>query len=103
MAQRAMCNLHMLRSSGPLPVCPTEALVGYVLTLVTENMVEAMKELGVSLSDDQARGDAIGDYYCPHNQDPVTQTRSSAQEAYYETAKGRSNLETLLVIESHVL
>lgn len=58
-------------------------------------MVEATKELGISISYDQASGDATGGYYCPHNQDPVTQTRSSAQEAYYETARGRSNLEVI--------
>ena len=44
---------------------------------------------------DQASGDAIGGYFCPHNQDPTTQTRSSAREAYYETAKGRPNFELL--------
>lgn len=44
---------------------------------------------------DQASGDAIGGYFCPHNQDPTTQTRSSAREAYYETAKGRPNFEIL--------
>lgn len=58
-------------------------------------MVAATKELGISISDDQANGDAIGGYYCPHNQDPITQSRSSAQEAYYETAKSRSNLELI--------
>ncbi|KAM0721529.1 hypothetical protein Q7P37_002454 [Cladosporium fusiforme] len=61
----------------------------------TKNMVEATKELGISISYDQANGDAIGGFYCPHNQDPATQTRSSAQEAYYETAKSRSNFELI--------
>lgn len=61
--------------------------------LGTENMVQATRELGIPISYDQASGDAVGGYYCPHNQDPVTQTRSSAREAYYETAKGRPNLE----------
>lgn len=58
-------------------------------------MVEATKELGIPISYDQASGDPIGGYYCPHNQDPVTQIRSSAQEAYYETAKHCPNLEII--------
>lgn len=93
MAQKDTCNLRIHPSSGPLPVCLAEAPVRYLLTLLAENMVEATKELGISISYDQANGDAIGGFYCPHNQDPATQTRSSAQEAYYETAQTRSNFE----------
>lgn len=94
-AQKDTCTPHMPHFSGLLAVCSLQALVDYVLTLPTENMVEATKELGILISYDQASGDAIGGYYCPHNQNPVTQTRSSAREAYYETVKHRSNLETI--------
>lgn len=94
-AKRDTCTLHMPHFSGLLAVCSLQALVDYVLTLSTENMVEATKELGIPISYDQASGDAIGGYYCPHNQDPATQTRSSAREAYYETVKHRSNLEII--------
>lgn len=94
MAQKAACNLLIRRSSGPLSVRFTEALGDQVLKIVTENVVGATKELGIPWSNDQA-GNPIGAYYCPHNQDPVTQTRSSAREAYYETAKDRSNFELI--------
>lgn len=94
MARKATCSLPIPRSSGPLQVCSAEALGELVLTAVPENVVEAVKQLGIPMSKDQA-GDPIGAYYCPHNQDPVTQTRSSAREAYYETAKGRPNFELI--------
>lgn len=66
-----------------------------LLTLTPETIIQATKELGIPIPVDQASGDAIGGYFCPHNQDPTTQTRSSAREAYYETAKGRPNFEIL--------
>jgi choline dehydrogenase-like flavoprotein len=66
-----------------------------LLTLTPEIIIQATKELGIHIPADQASGDAIGGYFCPHNQDPTTQTRSSAREAYYETAKGRPNFEIL--------
>jgi choline dehydrogenase-like flavoprotein len=66
-----------------------------LLTLTPETIIQATKELGIHMPADQASGDAIGGYFCPHNQDPTTQTRSSAREAYYETAKGRPNFEIL--------
>ncbi|KAM0708982.1 hypothetical protein Q7P35_003018 [Cladosporium inversicolor] len=62
---------------------------------LTKTIIQATKELGIHMPVDQASGDAIGGYFCPHNQDPTTQTRSSAREAYYETAKGRPNFEIL--------
>ncbi|KAK7419196.1 hypothetical protein QQZ08_010964 [Neonectria magnoliae] len=61
----------------------------------TKNIVEAMKELDVSIAKDQANGGALGGYFCPHNQDPVSVTRSSAREAYYESAAKRSNLHII--------
>ncbi|KAH7081003.1 hypothetical protein FB567DRAFT_631146 [Paraphoma chrysanthemicola] len=60
----------------------------------TKNIVEATKALGIPIND-QATGNAFGGYYCPHNQDPVNVTRSSADEAYYESAKQRSNYHLL--------
>ena len=44
---------------------------------------------------DAGNGDAFGGYFCPHNQDPATATRSSAREAYYETVKTRANLHLI--------
>ncbi|KAH6645999.1 hypothetical protein BKA67DRAFT_540992 [Truncatella angustata] len=61
----------------------------------TKNFVDATKEVGISIAEDQANGNAIGGYYCPHNQNPETATRSSAREAYYDTVAGRSNLHLI--------
>jgi choline dehydrogenase-like flavoprotein len=58
-------------------------------------MINATRELGIETSNDQASGFALGGYFCPHNQDPKYQTRSSAKEAYYDTANSRSNLEII--------
>lgn len=60
-----------------------------------ENFIAAMKELNVSTAVDQANGSPIGGYFCPHNQDPVNVTRSSAQEAYYTPVEVRTNLHLL--------
>ncbi|KAM5354655.1 hypothetical protein ACJ41O_001302 [Fusarium nematophilum] len=59
----------------------------------TKNIIGAVKELGIGIAKDQANGSPLGGYFCPHNQDPVTVTRSSAREAYYDTASQRSNLQ----------
>ncbi|KAK1996284.1 GMC oxidoreductase [Colletotrichum falcatum] len=61
----------------------------------TKFMVDAVKELGISIATDQANGGPIGGYFCPHNQDPKTATRSSAREAYYDNFTGRQNLHLL--------
>ncbi|KAK0109389.1 hypothetical protein ONS96_003203 [Cadophora gregata f. sp. sojae] len=61
----------------------------------TRNIVEATKELNIPIALDQANGGAIGGYWCPHNQDPVTITRSSAEEAYWDTASSRKNLHLM--------
>ncbi|KAG4411102.1 hypothetical protein IFR04_015759 [Cadophora malorum] len=61
----------------------------------TRNMVDAVQELNIPVALDQANGGAIGGYWCPHNQDPVTVTRSSAQEAYWDTASTRPNLHLI--------
>lgn len=66
-----------------------------LLTCNLENLINATRELGIETSYDQANGFALGGYFCPHNQDPADQTRSSAKEAYYDTAKTRSNLEII--------
>jgi choline dehydrogenase-like flavoprotein len=65
------------------------------LTSNVENLINATRELGIETSYDQASGFALGGYFCPHNQNPADQTRSSAKEAYYDTAKNRSNLEII--------
>ncbi|KAK9414750.1 hypothetical protein SUNI508_10868 [Seiridium unicorne] len=61
----------------------------------TENFVNAIEEIGISISEDQANGNAIGGYYTPHNQNPETATRSSAREAYYDTVSTRPNLHLI--------
>ena len=58
-------------------------------------MVEAMKELNIPIAKDQANGNAIGGYFCPHNQDPTNLTRSSAREAYYNNFADRHNLHLI--------
>jgi len=58
-------------------------------------MVDAVQELNIPVALDQANGGAIGGYWCPHNQDPVTVTRSSAQEAYWDTVSTRPNLHLI--------
>ncbi|KAI0174050.1 GMC oxidoreductase [Pestalotiopsis sp. NC0098] len=61
----------------------------------TKVFVDAIEEVGISISPDQANGNAIGGFYTPHNQDPETATRSSAREAYYDTVATRSNLHLI--------
>ncbi|KAH8723728.1 hypothetical protein GQ44DRAFT_684935 [Phaeosphaeriaceae sp. PMI808] len=60
----------------------------------TKNLVKATKALGIPIND-QASGNAIGGYFCPHNLDPITVTRSSAKEAYYASAVQRPNFHLL--------
>lgn len=59
-----------------------------------ENFVNAAKALGIPIND-QATGKAFGGYFCPHNLDSKTATRSSAEEAYYASAQKRSNFHLL--------
>ncbi|KAK6222010.1 hypothetical protein LQW54_001231 [Pestalotiopsis sp. IQ-011] len=61
----------------------------------TKIFADAIEEIGISISPDQANGNAIGGFYSPHNQDPETATRSSAKEAYYDTVATRSNLHLI--------
>lgn len=58
-------------------------------------MVGALKELNIPIAKDQANGNAIGGYFCPHNQDPESETRSSAREAYYNNFTNRQNLHLI--------
>ncbi|OBS25046.1 hypothetical protein FPOA_05582 [Fusarium poae] len=60
----------------------------------TKNFVQAAEELDISISVDQANGNAIGGYFCPHNTNPKTVTRSSAQD-YYSAVSSRKNLQLL--------
>ncbi|KAL1798793.1 hypothetical protein ACET3X_002830 [Alternaria dauci] len=60
----------------------------------TKNLVQATQELGIPIND-QATGNALGGYFCPHNQDPETVTRSSAREAYHASAEARPNYHIL--------
>ncbi|KAM0559948.1 hypothetical protein ACHAPJ_003900 [Fusarium lateritium] len=60
----------------------------------TKNIVKATEELDIDISVDQANGNAIGGYFCPHNLDPKTLTRSSAQDLYSAVSQ-RKNLQLL--------
>lgn len=57
-------------------------------------MVEATKSFGIPISEDQA-SNAIGGYFCPHNMDSAEYRRSSADEAYYDTAAPRENFHLI--------
>lgn len=61
----------------------------------TRNIVKATQALGIPIND-QASGNAFGGYFCPHNLDPNTVTRSSAEEAYYDSAVTRPNYHLLV-------
>ncbi|UPX10552.1 uncharacterized protein EKO05_0001204 [Ascochyta rabiei] len=61
----------------------------------TKNLVEATKSLNIPITKDQAGGNAIGGYFCPHNMDPTEYERSSAEEAYYDSATKRQNLHLI--------
>lgn len=61
---------------------------------ISENIVKAAKSLGIPITD-QATGNKIGGYFCPHNQDPKNVSRSSAEEAYYDSAVKRSNFHLI--------
>ena len=65
------------------------------LILHVENLINATKEYGIVIPDDQASGNAYGGYFCPHNLDPVNITRSSADEAYYDSASARQNFHVI--------
>ncbi|KAG8162402.1 hypothetical protein KVR01_008167 [Diaporthe batatas] len=67
---------------------------------LTRNIIDATKELGIQIPKDQASGQPIGGYFCPHNIDLTKVTRSSAREAYYNTAETRTNLH--IVTSQHV-
>ncbi|KAJ4421949.1 hypothetical protein N0V82_003446 [Gnomoniopsis sp. IMI 355080] len=60
-----------------------------------QNIIDATKELGLTIPVDQAAGSPIGGYFCPHNIDPETVTRSSAREAYYNPVQNRTNLNLI--------
>ncbi|KAF3763306.1 putative oxidoreductase [Cryphonectria parasitica EP155] len=62
---------------------------------LTHNIVNATEELGITIPKDQASGEPIGGYFCPHDIDPVTITRSSAEEAEYDGVKNRTNLHLI--------
>lgn len=54
-----------------------------------------MTELDINIPKDGASGHAYGGFWVTHAQDPATATRSDAREAYYNPAKGRSNLHLI--------
>ena len=56
--------------------------------------MQAAGELDINVAVDQANGNAIGGYFCPHNINPKTVSRSSAQD-YYSAVSSRKNLQLL--------
>ncbi|KAL4792332.1 hypothetical protein BDV19DRAFT_368594 [Aspergillus venezuelensis] len=58
----------------------------------TRHFIDAITSFGVSIPLDAAGGNAVGGYWSPHSQDPVTVTRSDARRAYYDTVSSRPNL-----------
>ncbi|KAL4955773.1 hypothetical protein BDW69DRAFT_160027 [Aspergillus filifer] len=58
----------------------------------TKYFINTITSFGVSIPLDAASGDAVGGYWSPHSQDPVTVTRSDARRAYYDSVSGRPNL-----------
>ncbi|KAL4967505.1 GMC family oxidoreductase [Aspergillus stella-maris] len=58
----------------------------------TKHFIDAITSFGVSIPLDAASGDAVGGYWSPHSQDPVTVTRSDARRAYYDSVSSRPNL-----------
>jgi choline dehydrogenase-like flavoprotein len=94
METKDMCKQLTLPSSGLPRVSLTSSSTHRILILHSENIVQATKELGISIND-QATGNAFGGYFCPHNLDMTTVTRSSAEEAYYASAEARSNYHIL--------
>ncbi|KAH6644394.1 hypothetical protein C7974DRAFT_19746 [Boeremia exigua] len=62
---------------------------------LTKNLIRAAASLKIPTAKDQANGGAIGGYICPHNMDPTNYKRSSADEAYYDTAATRKNFHLI--------
>ncbi|KAL4923152.1 GMC family oxidoreductase [Aspergillus undulatus] len=58
----------------------------------TRYFIDAITSFGVRIPRDAASGDAVGGYWCPHSQDPVTVTRSDARRAYWDPASHRPGL-----------
>ncbi|KAL3442657.1 hypothetical protein BJX65DRAFT_312566 [Aspergillus insuetus] len=61
----------------------------------TKHFIKALTGLGIRIPKDGASGDAVGLYFSPHNQDPVTATRSDARRGYWEAASHRPGLSLL--------
>ncbi|KAL4866040.1 hypothetical protein BDV12DRAFT_187753 [Aspergillus spectabilis] len=61
----------------------------------TKHFISAISSLGVRVPNDAASGDAVGGYFSPHNQDPVTVTRSDARRAYWKAASNRPGLSLI--------
>ncbi|KAJ8112361.1 hypothetical protein OPT61_g5260 [Boeremia exigua] len=61
----------------------------------TKNLVDATRSLNIPIPEDAANGNAIGGYFATHNMDPTEYKRSSADEAYYDTAATRENFHLI--------
>ncbi|KAL4997370.1 hypothetical protein BDV10DRAFT_186359 [Aspergillus recurvatus] len=58
----------------------------------TKQFISAITSLGVHIPRDGASGDAVGGFFVPHSQDPISVTRSDARRAYWDTASKRPNI-----------
>ncbi|CEL10586.1 hypothetical protein ASPCAL13703 [Aspergillus calidoustus] len=61
----------------------------------TKHFISALTGLGIRIPKDAASGDAVGLYFSPHNQDPLTVSRSDARRGYWEAASHRPRLSLL--------
>ncbi|KAL4939116.1 hypothetical protein BDV06DRAFT_231276 [Aspergillus oleicola] len=58
----------------------------------TKHFIDAITDFSIRIPRDAASGDAVGGYWSPHSQDPVTVTRSDARRAYWDSVSSRPNL-----------
>ncbi|KAL2832724.1 hypothetical protein BJY01DRAFT_253746, partial [Aspergillus pseudoustus] len=61
----------------------------------TKHFISALTGLNIRIPKDAASGDAVGLYFSPHNQDPVTVTRSDSRRGYWEAASHGPHLTLL--------
>ena len=84
------------RGNGRPRVSPTAQLIIHMLTRTVEVQWNSWLELGVPASQKGSGGDAVGVFWIPSSQDPVTQTRSYALTGHHNRAANRTNYHLLV-------
>jgi hypothetical protein len=84
-------GLLQVRTSSFSPIFQCRCL----LTRPLEHFISALTGLGIRIPKDAASGNAVGLYFNPHNQDPLTVSRSDARRGYWEAASHRPRLSLL--------